>query len=92
MIEGFRCKDTARLWETGSNRRFANLAQAALRKLMMLDAAETLDDLRVPPANHLEAMKRDRAGQHSIRINRQWRLCFRWLNGRALDVEITDYH
>lgn len=92
MIESFRCKDTAQLWETGGNRRFANLAQAALRKLMMLDAAENLHDLRVPPANHLEALKRDRAGQHSIRINRQWRLCFRWLNGRALDVEITDYH
>lgn len=92
MIEGFRCKDTAQLWETGSNRRFASLAKPALRKLAMLDAAENLSDLRFPPGNLLEALEGDRAGQHSIRINRQWRLCFRWQNGRALDVEITDYH
>lgn len=92
VIEGFRCKDTAKLWETGSNRRFANLAQAALRKLAMLDAAETLEDLSVPPATHLEALRCDRAGLHSIRINRQWRLCFRWREGRTSDVEITDYH
>jgi proteic killer suppression protein len=92
VIDGFRCKDTAQLWETGRNRRFSNLAGVALRKLAMLDAAEALDDLRVPPANRLEALKGDRAGQHSIRINSQWRLCFRWRQGQAFDVEITDYH
>jgi proteic killer suppression protein len=73
-------------------RRSEALGETALRKLAMLDAAEVLDDLRVPPANRLEALKGDRAGQHSIRVNRQWRLCFRWHNGRAFDVEITDYH
>jgi proteic killer suppression protein len=92
VIDSFRCKDTAQLWETGRNRRFTNLADSALRKLAMLDAAEVLDDLRSPPANPLEALKGDRVGQHSIRVNSQWRLCFRWHNGRAFDVEITDYH
>ena len=68
------------------------MQRVALRKLRMLDAATTLDDLRVPPANRLEKLKGDRAGQHSIRINRQWRVCFRWRAGDAYDVEIVDYH
>jgi proteic killer suppression protein len=92
MIESFRCKETRRLWETGKSRRFASIANVAIRKLAMLDAADRLDDLRVPPANRLEALKADRKGQHSVRVNDQWRLCFRWENGRAFDVEITDYH
>jgi len=65
---------------------------AALRKLLILDAAECLDDLRVPPGNRLEKLKGDRDGQHSIRINDQWRICFRWEDGNAFDVEIVDYH
>lgn len=68
------------------------VAQAARRKLRMLDAAIRLDDLRVPPGNQLEALVGDRAGQHSIRINQQWRLCFIWTNGDGVDVEIVDYH
>ncbi|MES2596305.1 MAG: type II toxin-antitoxin system RelE/ParE family toxin [Verrucomicrobiota bacterium] len=92
MIDSFLCKDTTQLWLTGRNKRFAMIASAALRKLAMLDAAEVIDDLRVPPGNRLEALKGDRSGQHSIRINAQWRLCFKWQDGKALDVEITDYH
>ena len=68
------------------------MQRVALRKLRMLDAATTLDDVRVPPANRLEKLKGDRAGQHSIRINRRWRICFRWRGGDAHDVEIVDYH
>lgn len=92
MIESFRCKDTSQLWHLGRSRRFANIAQVALRKLAMLHAADSLDDLKVPPANRLEALKGDRAGQYSIRINSQWRLCFRWQGGTVQDVEIVDYH
>jgi proteic killer suppression protein len=92
VIETFSCKDTAQLWTTGRNRRFSALALVALRKLAMLDAAEDINDLRIPPANRLEALKGDRKGHHSIRINDQWRLCFRWQAGRAFDVEIADYH
>jgi len=69
-----------------------NLQRIALRKLWMLDAALDLSEMRVPPANHLEALRGDRDGQHSIRINQQWRLCFRWESGDAYDVEIVDYH
>ena len=70
----------------------AELAKAGRRKLAMLAAAVALDDLAAPPGNRLEALRGDRAGQHSIRINDQWRLCFRWIEGRAEDVEIVDYH
>ncbi len=92
MIESFRCKDTRQLWETGKSHRFNAIKSVALRKLAMLDAAENLEDLRVPPANRLEALRGDRKGQHSIRVNDQWRVCFYWDNGRVLDVEIVDYH
>jgi toxin HigB-1 len=92
MIDGFRCKETRHLWEGGKLRRFNSIITVALRKLAMLDAAEILDDLRIPPANRLEALKGDRKGQHSIRVNDQWRICFRWDNGRVLEVEIVDYH
>ena len=68
------------------------IERAALHKLVMLDAAETLDDLRVPPGNRLEALRGDRAGQHSIRINQQWRICFHWTDAGPADVEIVDYH
>ena len=92
MIGSFRCKETRRLWEAGKSRRFHSITNVALRKLTMLDAADQLDDLRAPPANRLEALKGDRQGQYSIRVSDQWRLCFRWDNGQASDVEIVDYH
>jgi toxin HigB-1 len=92
MIKSFRCKDTQSLFETGKNRRFTGIAKPATRKLTQLDAAETLEFLRSPPGNQLEALKGDRKGQHSIRINDQWRLCFRWSNAGPEAVEIVDYH
>jgi proteic killer suppression protein len=92
MISGFRCRDTERLWMQGHSRRWANIARVALKKLALLDAADRLEDLRVPPGNRLEQLKGQRTGQHSIRINDQWRLCFRWQTGNAHDVEIVDYH
>ena len=73
-------------------KRFANIAAVARRKLRQLEIAERLDDLRVPPGNRLEALKGDRAGQHSIRVNEQFRVCFRWAGSDAEDVEIVDYH
>ena len=90
-IKSFRCSDTSELFESGRNRRFASIRTVALRKLDMLDAAAVLEDLRVPPGNRLEALKGDRSGEHSIRINQQWRLCFEWNEG-AENVEIVDYH
>ena len=92
MIQSFRCKDTQALFEGKSARRFKSCALAAERKLAQLDAAQTLDFLRAPPGNRLEALKGNRKGQHSIRINDQWRICFRWHNRDAYDVEIVDYH
>ena len=92
MIQSFRCADTQRLFETGTCRRFAAIANVATRKLAQLDAAETLEFLGAPPGNRLEALKRDRAGQYSIRINDQFRLCFRWTEAGPEDVEIVDYH
>ncbi len=92
MIKSFKCKETRRIIERQSSRKFAAFQKIALRKLLMLEMAERLDDLRVPPANQLEKLKRDRLGQYSIRINDQWRICFRWQDGWAHDVEIVDYH
>jgi proteic killer suppression protein len=92
MISSFRDKETRLLHETGRAGRFGQIGRVALRKLIQLDAASSLDDLRVPPGNRLESLKGNRSGQHSIRINDQWRLCFRWQDGDALDVEICDYH
>ena len=92
MIKSFRCPDTQRLFETGKSRRFSGIASIATRKLAQLDAAETLEFLQSPPGNRLEALKGDRAGQYSIRINDQFRLCFRWQDNGAADVEIVDYH
>jgi proteic killer suppression protein len=92
MIASFRCDETERLWMMGQSRRWAAISRAALKKLAMLEAADKLDDLRVPPGNRLERLKGSRSGQHSIRINDQWRLCFIWQDGQAYDVEIVDYH
>ncbi len=92
MIQSFRCKDTQSIFETGKSKRFVGVAKVATRKLAQLDAAETLDFLRAPPGNQLEALKGDRAGQYSIRINDQWRLCFRWTARGPEAVEIVDYH
>ena len=93
MIQSFRDRDSERLFSREPVRRFGPPVQkVALRKLRMLDAAMRLDDLRVPPGNRLERLKGGRAGQHSIRINDQWRICFRWQGEHAYDVEIVDYH
>lgn len=92
MIKSFCCKDTARLFAGQCPRRFRAIQRAAERKLTLLHAAVTLDFLRSPPGNHLEALSGDRAGQHSVRINDQWRLCFVWRDGDAYEVEIVDYH
>ncbi len=93
MIKRFRDRDTERLFDRRPIRRFgAGVQKVALRKLRMVDAAVRLDDLRVPPGNRLERLRGDRSGQHSVRINDQWRICFRWHRGDAYDVEIVDYH
>ncbi|HEY8011138.1 MAG TPA: type II toxin-antitoxin system RelE/ParE family toxin [Rudaea sp.] len=92
MILGFRCKDTQALFEGGDPRRFRAIKEAAMRKLTELDAANTLEFLRSPPGNQLEALKHDRVGQHNIRINRQWRLCFVWTTAGPTNVEIVNYH
>lgn len=92
MIQSFRCKDTQVLFETGKCKRFASIVNVATRKLAQLDAAETLEFLLSPPGNHLEALKGNRKGQFSIRINDQFRLCFRWTAQGPQEVEIVDYH
>jgi proteic killer suppression protein len=92
MIKTFRDSDTRRLFERERVARFRNIESVARRKLEILDAAHRLDELRVPPGNRLEALTRDRNGQHSIRINDQWRICFVWRMDGAEDVEIVDYH
>ena len=91
-IQSFKCRDTEALMRDGSNRRFSNIAAVALRKLDYLNAAGALNDLRAPPGNRLEALNRDRLGQHSIRVNDQWRICFVWTDAGPTDVEICDYH
>jgi len=92
MIKTFHCKDTQALFEGKCPRRFRAFAVVAERKLQMLDDAYSIEDLRSPPGNRLEALRGDRKGQFSIRINDQWRVCFRFEDGNALDVEIKDYH
>jgi len=92
MIQSFCCKDTRALFEGTGCRRFRSIASVAERKLSQLDAALTLDFLRAPPGNRLEMLKGMRYGQYSIRINDQWRICFRWSESGPPDVEITDYH
>jgi proteic killer suppression protein len=93
MINGFRCKETRKIFERERSPKFSSeIQKVGMRKLWMLDAAISLNDLRIPPANHLEKLSGKRAGQHSIRINSQWRICFVWRNGNAYEVEIVDYH
>lgn len=93
MIKNFTCKETEKIWSGEVSRRLPrDLQDIARRKLRMLHNARTLQDLRVPPSNRLEALKGDRVGHMSIRINDQWRICFTWLDGNAGDVEIVDYH
>ncbi len=92
MIRSFRCRDTERLASGYRVRRFAAFERVAQRKLAQLDAAATLDFLRVPPGNRLESLKGERNGSYSIRINDQWRLCFSFRDGSAFDAEIVDYH
>ncbi len=93
MIRSFKGSVAETIFKRERSRRFpATLHRLALRKLLLLDAADTIEDLRLPPGNRLEKLKRDRKGQHSIRINDQWRICFKWENGEALAVEIVDYH
>ena len=93
MIRNFRGRETELIWKGDTARRLPqDIQQAARRKLRMLNNARTLNDLRMPPANRLEALHGSRKGQHSIRINDQWRICFVWKDGGAHDVEIVDYH
>jgi proteic killer suppression protein len=93
MIAGFRNKETEKLWQSGRSRRLpAELRLRAFKKLSILNAALTLDNLRVPPGNQLEALRGNRAGQYSIRINDQYRVCFVWRDGNVFEVEIVDYH
>ena len=92
MIVSFKCKDTEALFKSGKSAVFSGILKPATRKLTMLEAAVTLDFLKSPPGNRLEALVDHRAGQHSIRINDQWRLCFVWTDEGAKAVEIVDYH
>jgi len=92
VIKTFKCKDTQALSNGERVKRFASIAAIARRKLRQLEIAAQLDDLRVPPGNRLEALKGDRIGPHSIRVNDQFRVCFRWADAGAEDVEIVDYH
>lgn len=93
MIRSFACKETKKIWDGVRSRAFpSDMQDRALRKLRMLDAAQNVNDLRVPPSNHLEALKGNRKGQMSIRVNDQWRICFIWQDNEAHEVEIVDYH
>jgi toxin HigB-1 len=92
VILSFRCPDTERLFQGERVVRFVRIESAARRRLRFLQSASTLRDLLIPPSNRIEGLKRDRIGQHSIRINDQYRVCFRWHEGNAYDVEIVDYH
>ena len=92
MIQSFACSETRALFETRIVKKFRAIERVARRKLLMLNAATQLIDLQVPPGNRLEALQGDRLGQYSIRINRQWRICFQWHPDGAHDVEIVDYH
>jgi len=92
MIQSFRDKETERLWESECSDRFRAVRRVALRKLIQLNAAVRIDDLKVPPGNQLEMLRGKRKGTYSIRINRQWRICFRWTKAGPSKVEIVDYH
>lgn len=93
MIQSFRCKETAKIFEGRYSKKLPfDIQQRALNKLRLIATVTQLETLRVPPSNHLEILSGDRKGQHSIRINNQWRICFRWQEGNAYDAEIVDYH
>lgn len=92
LIQSFKCKDTEILFTTGKNKRWSSLTKVVTRKLMMLHAAATLEFLKSPPGNRLEALSGNREGQYSIRINNQWRICFEWTTDGPANVEIVDYH
>ncbi|NQT81225.1 MAG: type II toxin-antitoxin system RelE/ParE family toxin [Candidatus Aminicenantes bacterium] len=93
MLRSFKCKETEKIFKRSYSKKYpVDVQRVALRKLRMLNRAEDLNDLRVPPGNRLEALKGKRKGQHSIRINDQWRICFLWQDKDVFDVEITDYH
>lgn len=90
-IQSFRCRDTCALWDGERVRKFVQIEKVAMRKLAMLNAVSRLEDLRIPPANRLEALKGDRSGQHSIRVNDQYRVCFIWTDAGPASIEIVDY-
>jgi proteic killer suppression protein len=93
MIKSFKCRETEKLFRRERSRKLpSDIQRQAQRKLYLLDAAVSLEDLRIPPGNRLEALAGNRKGQHSIRINAQWRICFRWKDNDAHDVEVVDYH
>lgn len=93
VLRSFADKDTERVWRRERSRGLdSDMQRAALRKLLILDAADVLDDLKVPPGNRLEKLRGDRSGQYSVRVNQQWRICFRWSSAGPEDVEIVDYH
>ena len=93
MIKSFRDRETEKIWNQERSRKLPqDIQQVALRKLFMLSRSKVLEDLKVPPGNQLEKLKRDREGQYSIRINDQWRICFEWIDGESYNVEIVDYH
>ncbi|WP_036093227.1 type II toxin-antitoxin system RelE/ParE family toxin [Leptospira weilii] len=93
MINSFKSKEAEKIWNQEFSKKLPNQIQSlAYRKLVMLARSKQVDDLKIPPANHFEKLSGNRAGQHSIRINDQWRICFKWKDGNAYDVEIVDYH
>jgi toxin HigB-1 len=93
MIKSFKCKETEKIYNRLFSQRLPHdIQKVAINKLWILDAATSLEDLKVPPSNHLESLKGNRKGQHSIRINQQWRICFKWHDGNSYNVEIVDYH
>lgn len=93
MIRSFNCKETEKIFNRQFSRKFPHTIQRkSMQKLWMIDASPDLNSLSIPPSNQLEALKGDRKGQYSIRINDQWRICFKWKSGNAFDVEIVDYH
>ena len=93
MIKSFQCKETQKIFERNYSRKFSrSIQRVAMRKLWMIDAATSLKDLGIPPSNHLEKLSGKRKKQHSVRINKQWRICLDWRQGDAYNVEIIDYH
>ncbi len=93
MIKTFKCKETEKIWNEQKSKKFpSDIQTRSLRKLRLLNSSENLQDLKIPPSNHLESLSGDRIGQYSIRINQKWRICFVWSEMNAFDVEIVDYH